>query len=74
MCTYQGGVMCSVESRFDRSCPETDERRSATLLRAVKVGRGGFMICRLVACLTSQQHASASQGWVCSDNFTCCHT
>ena len=25
-------------------------------------------------CLTSQQHASVSQGWICSDNFTCCHT
>ena len=28
----------------------------------------------LVACLTSQQHASVSQGWIYSDNFTCCHT
>ena len=27
-----------------------------------------------VDCLTSQQHASASQGGICSDNFTCCHT
>ena len=27
-----------------------------------------------VACLTSQQHASVSQGQICSDNFTCCHT
>ena len=30
--------------------------------------------CLLVGCLTSQQHASASQGRICSDNFTCCHT
>ena len=28
----------------------------------------------LVGCLTSQQHASVSQGLICSDNFTCCHT
>ena len=28
----------------------------------------------LVACLTFQQHASVSQGRVCSDNFRCCHT
>ena len=28
----------------------------------------------LVACLTSQQHASVSQGRICSDNCTCCHT
>ena len=32
--------------------------------------RGGW----LVACLTSQQQASVSQGRICSDNFTCCHT
>ena len=28
----------------------------------------------LVACLTSQQHISVSQGRICSDNLTCCHT
>ena len=28
----------------------------------------------LVGCLTSQQHARVSQGRICSDNFTCCHT
>ena len=28
----------------------------------------------LVDCLTSQQQASVSQGRICSDNFTCCHT
>ena len=33
----------------------------------------GF-VCLLLACLTSQQHASVSQGWICTDNFTCCHT
>ena len=27
----------------------------------------------LVGCLTSQQHASVSQGRICSDNFTYCH-
>ena len=27
-----------------------------------------------VGCLTSQQHASVSQGRICPDNFTCCHT
>ena len=27
----------------------------------------------LVACLTSQQQASVSQGRICSDKFTCCH-
>ena len=27
-----------------------------------------------VGCLASQQHASVSQGWTCSDYFTYCHT
>ena len=27
-----------------------------------------------VACLTSQRHAHLSQGRICSDNYTCCHT
>ena len=34
----------------------------------------GLEGCLLLACLTSQQHASVSQGRICSDNFTCCHT
>ena len=36
----------------------------------------GFIsaVCLLVDCLTSQQQASVSQGRICSDNFTCCHT
>ena len=28
----------------------------------------------LLVCFTSQQHASVSQGRICTDNFTCCHT
>ena len=31
-------------------------------------------VCLFVCCLMSQQHASVSQGWICADNFTCCHT
>ena len=31
-------------------------------------------VCLLVGCLTSQQQASVSQGRICSDNFTSCHT
>ena len=33
-----------------------------------------LFVCLLVGCLTSQQHASVSQGRICTDNFTCCHT
>ena len=31
-------------------------------------------VCWLVGCLTSHQQASVSQGRICSDNLTCCHT
>ena len=37
-------------------------------------GCGGGGVCLFVGCLTSQQQASVSQGRICSDNFTCCHT
>ena len=33
-----------------------------------------MFVCSLLGCLTSHQHASVSQGRICSDNLTCCHT
>ena len=33
-----------------------------------------LLLLLFVGCLTSQQHESVSQGRICSDNFTCCHT
>ena len=41
--------------------------RNARSLSTILVG------C-LLACFTSQQHATVSQGRICSHNFTCCHT
>ena len=35
---------------------------------------GQLFVGLLGGCLTSQQHASVSQGRICTDNFTCCHT
>ena len=35
---------------------------------------GGCRCLLFVGCLMSQQHASVSQGRICSDKFTCCHT
>ena len=37
-------------------------------------GRSERNVCLFVGCLTSQQQASVSQGRICPDNFTCCHT
>ena len=45
---------------FIRRKLQANERLSAALL--------------FVGCLPSQQHASVSQGRICSDNYTCCHT
>ena len=38
------------------------------------MGCNTCVVCLLVGCLTFQQHASVSQGRICTDNFTCCHT
>ena len=35
---------------------------------------GFWRLLLFVGCLPSQQQASVSQGRICSDNFTCCHT
>ena len=44
------------------------------LLMNLTLGPFAQLVCLLVGCLTSQQQTSASQGRICSDNFTCCHT
>ena len=45
---------------------------------SVRLQCGRYGVCLLVACLlacfTSQQHASVSQERTCSDKFTCSHT
>ena len=46
----------------------------STTMDVVAPGETGKFVCLLVGCLTSQQQASVSQGRICSDNFTCCHT
>ena len=35
---------------------------------------GGVVLFCFVGCLTCQQHASVSQGRICTDNSTFCHT
>ena len=44
-------------------------RRTATQQQIKRL-----LLLLLAGCLTSQQHASVSQGRTCSDNFTCWHT
>ena len=45
--------------------------KSCRIIRRQLLDKGLLLF---VGCLTSQQHASVSQGRICSDNFTCCHT
>ena len=40
----------------------------------VRSPQGEFVYRFVGGCLTSQQHASVSQGRICSDKFTCCQT
>ena len=44
------------------------------VLRLIHNEKKRKIVCLLIGCLTSQQQASVSQGRICSDNFTCCHT
>ena len=48
------------------------DNRKRTTKRNKQTGEEQRML--FVGSLTSQQHASVSQGRICSDNFTCCHT
>ena len=54
---------------------DTNERRRGRGKRR-RGRRRGWSCCLLlfVGCLSSQQHASVSQGRIFTDNFTCCHT
>ena len=65
--------------RRDRRRRKTSRRRRSKKRRNRKKGKKEKeeekkIVCWLVGCLTSQQHASVSQGRICTDNFTCCHT
>ena len=55
---------------------EEDMKTTGTSCSSVKkvAQNGAALELLLVGCLTSQQHASVSQGRICTDNFTCCHT
>ena len=50
------------------------ERGKTSQTQKEREGGGREFVCWLVACLMSQQHASVSQGRICSDNFSCYHT
>ena len=55
---------------------EGSQRSTIIFLHLIRIwlDRKSGDVCWLVASLTSQQHASVTQGRICTDNFTCCHT
>ena len=69
VCCWRGGRLTT---RSPRVCPVG---KWTSLSISLHLPFSYFpCVCLLVACLTSQQHASVSPGRICSDNFTCCHT
>ena len=66
------------DTRGGRFLPRGDNPRTIYLKKAycsvLLSSALDYEVGWLVGCLTSQQHASVSQGWICSDNCTCCHT
>ena len=69
---------CVRSSRHHNLYRHTGVHRNTDLVATLKQQLGKLVttvfVCLFVGCLTSQQHASVSQGRICSDNFTCCHT
>ena len=71
----QGGLLDHLQHH--RRQPITDSGQQplcAALLVVVRSSEYGGVFVLFVGCLSSQQHASVSQGRICTDNFTCCHT
>ena len=62
--------VCSVPLCRKTGATEIPLNTIRPLKPAIQAGWGLLF----VGCSTSQQHASISQGPICSDNFTCCHT
>ena len=60
--------------RLDQAKQGVNPVPSALEAAATRALRRELHVRLLVACLTPQQHASLSQGRICSDNSTCYHT
>ena len=71
---FRSGVAGSVFDEMDATFGAADVADGAADEVDAAGGVVEEVVCLLVGCLTSQQQASVSQGRICSDNFTCCHT
>ena len=70
------GAMVPVKEKEIKSGEDKEEKEEKVKTEAEEEVKSEEKkeVCLLVGCLTSQQHASVSQGRICTDNFTCCHT
>ena len=59
------------KAMFDPLCLPSSRQTPLDHYATEPVSEGN---CLLVGCLTSQQHTSVSQGRICTDNYTRCHT
>ena len=66
-----GALWKAFQYRWDGDKPQATATRGTD--GALPLGHRGSLRQEFVDCLTSQQHASVSQGRICEDNFTCCH-
>ena len=73
----QGDSKRQREQRSQRDHDRTEAEREIRILLTYNQGSCVttlLLLLLFVVCLTSQQHTSVSQGRICSDKFTCCHT
>ena len=58
--------------RYETILPADTEWPRSGCSKQPLLQMGRLFVC--LGCLTTQQQASVSQGRICSDNLTCCHT
>ena len=74
---WHGGRFLSGKHRYWRPCCSWMESELGQVVPLAGKNINNISpsgVCLLADCLTSQQHASVSQGRICTHNFTCCHT
>ena len=67
-------LLCAETVAEDEKKGDDGGQRQAVVDRRGHINCSRGVVGWFVACLTSRQHASVSQGLICSDNLTRCHT
>ena len=69
-----GGSQCRDSSGLEPAGQGGDAQRHEGRYQHGQITLGQWGLSSLVGCLTFRQQASVSQGRICTDKFTCCHT